>query len=204
MGKIGGHGQALPLKGPQRGGGQLLHLEHIDDVGSVDAHELRAVEEQWLIVLQRPHHLPHFAAGQVEIEVLVDDLHIADVGIGHPDEGSAGLQRQRLQGPLLLEGETVQQGKELLPVDGLEEVIQRPYAIALVGKAGGGGEEHDLRRIVEAADLPGGLQAVYPGHHHVQEVEGEPLLPGGLQQSQRVLERFAAQGGSVLCLPYAE
>ena len=183
------------------GGGQLVDLQHVHDVRPVDAHELRPGQQQRLVVLQGADHLPHLPIGQVEVQVLAADLHIGQLGKGHPHQRGPGLQRQPVLGTLLTQGQPVQHREQQLAADGLEQVLQRPHAVALVGEAGGGGEEHDVGGGVEGADLPGGLHAVDAGHHHVQQVQGEPLVLGGVQHVARAAERPVAQGDAPLRLP---
>lgn len=95
-------------------------------------------------------------------------------------------------------------GKRVSPPHRLQKVIQGPHAVALIGKAGGGGEKDDLGGVVEAASLPGALQTVHPRHHHIQQIEGEPFLPGGLHQLHRALKRLGAQGGVMFPLPFLQ
>lgn len=158
----------------------------------MDLYKLGPGQQQGGVVAQRADGLPDLAAGQVEVEVLPVDLHIGQLGEGHPDKGGAAFYRQPLLGALLLQGEPVQDGEKILGPDGLEQIIQRLDAVALVGEVGGGGEEDDGGGGVAAADLPGRADAVGPRKNDIQQIQGKPLL------GRRVQQRAGAGKGLIL------
>ena len=83
----------------------------------------------------------------------------------------------------------VQQAEKALLPDGLELVEIGPHGVGLHGELRGGGEEDDLHVVVIPADLPGGIDAVFPGHEHVQQQDVEPHPLFDLcQQLQRALK----------------
>ena len=186
------------------GGGQLIDLEHVHNVGPVDAHELRPHQQQRLVVLQRTRHLPHRAVGQVEVEMLSVDLHIGQPGKRHPHQRGTRLQGQAVLRTLLPQHQLVQYGEQQAAADGLEQIFQRPHTVALVGEARGGREEHDIGGIVKGAYLAGGVHAVDAGHHHIQQVQAEPLALGHVQHAGGAAERVIPQGEMPLRLPLVQ
>ena len=137
----------------------------------------------------------------MEVETLVDDLHKFKLREGHTDQCGAAFQCQSFPRLLFPQEQSVQDGKQHLRPDGLEQIIQCAHAIALIGKAGRGGEKDDLGGIIKTANLPRRRHAAGPGHHHIQQIQGKPLFSGGVQQLGGISEGLIPQCGFVLFLP---
>ena len=82
-----------------------------------------------------------------------------------------------------------ERGVEPVARDGLDEEVERLDLERLDGRVGVPGEEHDLRRIVEAAQQPRELDALDLRHPHVEQQHVEAALA---QAQQRLA---AAAGG---------
>ena len=137
----------------------------------------------------------------MEEQVLAHDLHIAQLGEGQPHQNALGAHRQSILRVLLPLVQSVQQREQQLGADRLEQVFQRPHAVALVGEARRGGQEHDVRCVIEAADLTGGFHAGHAGHEHVQQVQRKALPLGGVQQLSGAAEGAEPDGGAAVGLP---
>ena len=191
----------MAAEGDDPGGGELFGLEHIDDVGPVDPHELRAGQQRTFILAHGGRHLIDSAVGHVEEQVFAVDLHIAQLGKGQTHQHTVGLDGQAVLRLLIPQIQLVQHRIEQLGIDGLEQILRRPDAVAFVGEAGRGGEKDDVRRRVEGTDLPCGVHAGHAGHQHVQQVQGEALGAGSVQQLAAAAEGLEADIGAPVGLP---
>ena len=191
----------MAAEGDDPGGGELFGLEHIDDVGPVDPHELRAGQQRPFILAHGGRYLVNSAVGHVEEQVFAVDLHIAQLGKGQTHQHAVGLDGQAVLRLLLPQIQLVQHRIEQLGIDGLEQILRRPDAVAFVGEAGRGGEKDNVRRCVEGTDLPCGVHAGHAGHQHVQQVQGEALGAGSVQQLAAAAEGLKADIGVQVRLP---
>ena len=86
----------------------------------------------------------------------------------------------------------VQQPAEAVRPDGLDLIVIRAHRIGFHGELRGRGEKNNFYVAVILADLPGGGDAVFAGHDHIQEQHVRPQALGDLsQQLQRTVKRRA-------------
>ena len=106
-----------------------------------------------------------------EIQPLSVDLHKCQMGKQNTRHAAFGFQADALLRSLLFGQQRVQYGEKMLRLGGLEQIVVRLDRIALGRELRRGGQKHQLRFGIEAADFPCGRHPVCPRHHHIQQIE---------------------------------
>ena len=120
--------------------------------------------------------------------VILPHIQISDVVKGNPHHFPAQLQIQAPLLPLPPFQRPVQNREQLVPADGLHEIMQRRHLVALGDIVGIPGDEDDLHRLVIPAHPLGQTHAVHGTHFDVQQ-QNVPVF------DLRVPEQKALGGG---------
>lgn len=109
---------------------------------------------------------------RVEVQAVVQHLHIAHVGGGDLPDAFGGGDHQALAGPAVEIGKGLFQLEgEGKVVHGLEHEAKRLHLVAADGILGHVGDEEEQHLAVGLPDLPGGGHAVQMGHLDVQQYQ---------------------------------
>ena len=129
-----------------------------------------------------PHQMQPQGAAQHLAVFQPVQLHPGDAALAPEDQAHAAAL-------FALGNDRVHQTEKVLLPDGLELVEIGSNGIGLHGKFRRRCKKNDLYVVVIPADLPGGIDAVFPGHEHVQQQDVEPHSLFDLrQQFQRTLK----------------
>ena len=147
-----------------------------------------------------------FSVDQVVAYGFSVQLRVLNAVKGHLDTAVPGLDDQALALPFGEGGKDfIQGGKQLLFFNGLQKVVRCLRLEGGKGVIGAGGQIQDLAVHVPLAEPQAQLDAVEPGHQHIQNIDIKAAQPFRLlQQVDAVVKNRQAYGGgvSVQIFPY--
>ena len=145
-------------------------MPQVDQIPFVAPDKMLALQLGLHLVEGAPHDIGPLL--RVEVQAVVQHLHIAHVSGGNLPDAVSGGDHQALAGPAVEIGKGLFQLEgEGKVVHGLEHEAQRLHLVAADGILGHVGDEEEQHLAVGLPDLPGGGHAVQMGHLDVQQYQ---------------------------------